>query len=64
MKKGDNVIIASEAVCDSKLPSNEGIIEKLFTESAVGDAMDYEFAEIKFEDGSMGVVGQHEIKLK
>ena len=65
MKKGQEVIINSEAVEDSNLPNNEGVIERLFTEPGVGiDVPDYEFVEIKFVDGSKGVVGQHEIKLK
>ena len=63
MKKGDKVIISSEAVADQELPSSEGIINKLFTEPCIGGP-DYEFVEIEFGNGSTDVVGQHEIKIK
>lgn len=65
MKQGDKVNISNEAVVDSKLPTNEGTIKRLFNEPAVGiGEADYKLVEIEFEDGSTGVVGQHEIDLK
>ena len=69
-KKGDKVLISSEAVADSELTSNEGTIKKLFNETAYGSysdgekVPDYKLAEIEFANGLTSVVGQHEISLR
>ncbi|MHA2404809.1 MAG: hypothetical protein ACXADH_17565 [Candidatus Kariarchaeaceae archaeon] len=64
MKKGDRVIISGEAVGDSELPSNEANVVRLFEEAGTNNPIPYELVELKFDDGSTGVVGQHEVKVK
>ena len=63
MKKGTKVRISDEAVFDSELSSNEGIIVKLWNEP-LANSEDTPLVEIKLKDGSLGVVGQHEVTVE
>ena len=62
MKKGDKVIIDGEAVVDQNITTNEGVINRLFTEPCFGGD-DYEMVEVILSNGDKEVVGQHEVEV-
>ena len=60
MNIGSNVMIDSEAVTDSNLTDNIGIVLELWNEPLV-NSEPTPLAKILFNNGKIGVVGQHEI---
>ncbi|QDP56269.1 MAG: hypothetical protein GOVbin3009_36 [Prokaryotic dsDNA virus sp.] len=60
---GSNVIIDREAMIDSNLTDNKGIVLKLWNEP-LKNSQSTPLAKILLDDGTIAVVGQHEIKKK
>ena len=66
-KLGKEVYISGEAVCDSELPSNKGILTNIYYEANDNNTENHlesfnDYATITFADGSTGVVGTHELR--
>jgi len=61
MKIGSNVIIDTEAMVDSNLTDNKGIVLDLWNEP-IRNTPPTPLAKILLDDGTIGVVGQHEIQ--
>jgi hypothetical protein len=57
---GSNVIIDREAMIDSKLRDNKGVVLKLWSEP-LKNSQPTPLAKILLDNGTIAVVGQHEI---
>lgn len=58
-----NVIIDREAMIDSNLTDNKGVVLKLWNEP-LKNSQSTPLAKILLGDGTIAVIGQHEIKNK
>lgn len=63
MKIGSNVIIDREVMIDSNLTDNKGVILKLWDEP-LKNSQPTPLAKILLNDGTIEIVGQHEVKVQ
>ena len=62
MKKGNKVIINSDALIDSQLTESKGKILELW-EEPLRNSTHTPLVKILLNNGEIGIVGQHEIQI-
>ena len=62
MKKGDRVIISSEACADSLIETNVGTIDRTFKEMLTNNIVFTDLVDVRLSNGKFVTLGRHEVR--